>query len=63
MKKLLLAAALGLALPLVAPAAAEACPCSGNKDKVVKACEGTKGDKSAKQDSKKKAKKKPDKKG
>jgi hypothetical protein len=60
MKKLMLAAALGLALPLVAPATAGACPCS-KKNKVAKqnpspAC-GDKGDTTAKKDGKKKSKK------
>ena len=59
MKKLLLAAALGLALPLVAPATAGACPCSKNKvakDDKAPTCDKS-GDQTAKKDKKKKAKK------
>jgi len=60
MKKLVLAAALGLALPLVAPATAGACPCSKNKvakQSPTPVCGDKAKDSTAKKDEKKKAKK------
>lgn len=61
MKKLVLAAALGLALPMVAPATAQACPCSKNKvarqQDPSPVCGDKAKDTTAKKDSKKKAKK------